>query len=508
MAFFLRATTTRTARRKTLVLAKSGEVEVTKLPAKTRDGVLSAIEQLGNKVTVGDVAAKTGLKLSEAEAGLVALASDTLATLQVSDKGDVVYVFPDNPRAAILAKSFRLRYEPLLKKIQNGFGWLLRVSFGTTLIASLVIVFAAIQVVIATAQNSSENNNRSSSRGMGGMGMGGPRFFFNPMDMFLYSNPSYNRRREKKEGEMNFFEAVFSFVFGDGDPNQMVEETRWAQVGELISSKGGVVAAEQLAPYLEGWPNRDPTSFAGDESFVVEVMQRFDGHPDVDDDGNLLYRFPTLQTTAVDAGQYRFSSREKSGAKYLLEENWQLTLAGPGQKFAAVALGAVNLGGVAFLTYMLGNPEVVRAILYQSQSQGAATALQGVVAITPFLQGYAASFFAIPLWRTVSNKIKNAAIDKRNALRQASAALLQDPDAPLRVKLSNAKKATGKIRVMQDGVVFDSSKDVGDSMVSLDADEGRDFDERLNRQEIRQEKTAEPQGRNFDDRVNRQERKL
>jgi len=150
----------------------------------------------------------------------------------------------------------------------------------------------------------------------------------------------------------------------------------------------------------------------------------------------------------------------------------------------------------------------VRAILYQSQSQGAATALQGVVAITPFLQGYAASFFAIPLWRTVSNKIKNAAIDKRNALRQASAALLQDPDAPLRVKLSNAKKATGKIRVMQDGVVFDSSKDVGDSMVSLDADEGRDFDERLNRQEIRQEKTAEPQGRNFDDRVNRQERKL
>jgi hypothetical protein len=56
---------------------------------------------------------------------------------------------------------------------------------------------------------------------MGGRGMGGPRFFFNPMDMFLYSNPSYNRRREKKEGEMNFFEAVFSFVFGDGDPNQV-----------------------------------------------------------------------------------------------------------------------------------------------------------------------------------------------------------------------------------------------------------------------------------------------
>ena len=85
---------------------------------------------------------------------------------------------------------------------------------------------------------------------------------------------------------------------------------------------------------------------------------------------------------------------------------------------------------------------------------------------------------------------------------------MQDPDAPLRVKLSNAKKAAGKIRVLQNSVVFDSSKDVGDSMVSLDADEGRDFDERLNRQEIRQERKAEPQGLDFDDRVNRQERKL
>jgi hypothetical protein len=32
--------------------------------------------------------------------------------------------------------------------------------------------------------------------------------------------------------EMNFFEAIFSFVFGDGDPNEDYEEKRW----KLVSS--------------------------------------------------------------------------------------------------------------------------------------------------------------------------------------------------------------------------------------------------------------------------------
>jgi hypothetical protein len=63
-------------------------------------------------VTVGDVAAASGLKLADVEDGLRALAADTQATLQVSNAGDVVYVFPSDPRAALLARSWLLRVEP------------------------------------------------------------------------------------------------------------------------------------------------------------------------------------------------------------------------------------------------------------------------------------------------------------------------------------------------------------------------------------------------------------
>ncbi|KAM3752144.1 hypothetical protein ACB098_04G166300 [Castanea mollissima] len=50
---------------------------------------------------------------------------------------------------------------------------------------------------------------------------------------------------------MNSIESIFSFVFGDGDPNQGIEEERWKLIGQYISSNGGVVTAEELAPYLD-----------------------------------------------------------------------------------------------------------------------------------------------------------------------------------------------------------------------------------------------------------------
>ena len=35
-----------------------------------------------------------------------------------------------------------------------------------------------------------------------------------------------------------------------------------------------------------------------DESFVVPALVRFNGHPEVDDAGNLIYTFPDLQASS------------------------------------------------------------------------------------------------------------------------------------------------------------------------------------------------------------------
>ncbi|XP_062028754.1 aspartic proteinase CDR1-like [Rosa rugosa] len=66
----------------------------------------------------------------------------------VSDEGDVLYVFPRDYRAKLVGRSFIMRVEPLLEKEKAGAEYLARVSFGTTLIASIILVFAAILVAL------------------------------------------------------------------------------------------------------------------------------------------------------------------------------------------------------------------------------------------------------------------------------------------------------------------------------------------------------------------------
>ncbi len=64
------------------------------------------------------------------------------------------------------------------------------------------------------------------------------RVWIDPTDLIYIWSPRRYRRRvhdrmEHGEG-MSFLEAVFSFVFGDGDPNEDFEERRWRAVGQHI----------------------------------------------------------------------------------------------------------------------------------------------------------------------------------------------------------------------------------------------------------------------------------
>lgn len=59
-------------------------METDKLPSDVRDRAVEAVDYYGGRVTIGDVASKTGLKLNEAERALQALAADTGGFLEVT----------------------------------------------------------------------------------------------------------------------------------------------------------------------------------------------------------------------------------------------------------------------------------------------------------------------------------------------------------------------------------------------------------------------------------------
>lgn len=97
--------------------------------------------------------------------------------------------------------------------------YILRVSFGTTLLVSVAVVYSAIFVLLSSNK---DDNRRSDSGGGGGMRMG---YGFSPLDMFWYWDPYYYQRSRQRMEEdpyyqMNFLESVFSFVFGERRPNE------------------------------------------------------------------------------------------------------------------------------------------------------------------------------------------------------------------------------------------------------------------------------------------------
>lgn len=60
-----------------------GLVESDKIPTDVRKGAMEAVDECGRRVTVGDVASRAGLKVTEAQKALQALAADTDGFLEV-----------------------------------------------------------------------------------------------------------------------------------------------------------------------------------------------------------------------------------------------------------------------------------------------------------------------------------------------------------------------------------------------------------------------------------------
>ncbi|XP_022925696.1 uncharacterized protein At5g03900-like [Cucurbita moschata] len=422
-------------------------VESDKLPSDVRKRAMEAVDACGGRVTIGDVASRAGLKLNEAQKALQALAADTNGFLEVSDEGDVLYVFPKDYRSKLAAKSFWIKFEPLIEKSKAAAEYLVRVSFGTALIASIVLVYTTI---IALISSRSEEDNRGRR---GRSYDSGFTFYLSPADLFWYWDPYYYRRRrlQTEDNKMNFIESIFSFVFGDGDPNQGIEEERWKLIGQYITSNGGVVTAEELAPYLDVTEGN-----TDDESYILPVLLRFDGQPEIDEEGNILYRFPSLQRTASSqrSGRKEYVGRKWADwvggiEKFFKEKEWVFSKTSYSERAMAIGLGGLNLFGVIVLGAMLKDVAVKPSGLIKFVSD-----------IFPLLQIYAGSFFAIPLVRWFITQKRNAEIGKRNQARQKRAQALELPDVSLRRKLLSARDMAQRTVIGQDRIVYSTDRDL------------------------------------------------
>lgn len=177
--------------------------------------VINAINALGRRVTIADIARDTGLPLSDASDMLNSIAHNTGGQLQVSEKGEVVYTF------------------------HPGFA--------------------------------SDYGNKGSDASLlrGVVQVYNPAIWF---ELLTYATAEVDKNEDEQPSK-GFLVDTFSFVFGQSnlETAYQFEQRRWRLIADVIQNYHGAVTCEQLAPYLDHMP--------GLEEAMLPVLARFHGHP-------------------------------------------------------------------------------------------------------------------------------------------------------------------------------------------------------------------------------------
>ena len=397
--------------------------------------IMQAVEQLGYRVTVGDVATQAGLNVALANQGLLTLASEAGGHLQVSDTGDIIYLFPENFRAILRNKYLQLRLQEWWKKLWGVLFYLIRISFGIFLIVSIALITITIILIITAANSDRDSDNR------GGDFSGG--FFYFP-DLFWYLSPDYDtrqRQRRREKSNLNFFEAVFSFLFGDGNPNANLEERRWQEIATVIRNNQGAVVAEQIAPYLDDIPEGSARDY---EDYMLPVLTRFNGQPKVSPDGQIVYYFPELQVSAGKKHRQPLSA-------YLEEFPWRFSAATSGQILLSAGLGIANFVGALVLGSLL------RDGMIAAQIGGLVAFVQGIYWL---LLAYGTGFLVVPLIRYFWIQWRNSKISERNRDRLSWARQLASADSALQQKIAYAQQFAAEKVLGEEDLVYSTETDL------------------------------------------------
>ncbi|WP_017314395.1 hypothetical protein [Mastigocladopsis repens] len=418
--------------------------------------IMQAVEQLGYRVTVGDVATQAGLNVMQANQGLLALASDVGGHLQVSNTGDIVYLFPKNLRSILRNKYLQLRLQEWWKKVWGVLFYLIRISFGIFLIVSIALITISIILIISAVNSDRDGDNR-------GVNFSGGFFFF--PDLFWYLSPDYDtrqRERRREKSNLNFFESVFSFLFGDGNPNNNLEERRWQEIATVIRNNQGAIVAEQIAPYLDNIGEGYTREY---EDYMLPVLTRFNGQPKVSPQGQIVYYFPELQVSAA-------KKRRQSLSAYLKELPWRFSAANSGQIMLSAGLGIANFVGALVLLSLLRDGTVA------AQIGGLVAFVQGIYWL---LLAYGTGFLVVPLVRYFWIQWRNSKIAKRNRERLFWANLLASADAQLQQKIAYAQQFAAEKVLGNEDLVYSSETDLLEQEIEHSQQIDAEWQKRLSR---------------------------
>jgi hypothetical protein len=367
--------------------------------AEVQPDVLKALRSLGGRGTVGDVVSSVGLPRDEVEGTLKSLLESHQGHLEVSESGELVYLFD--------RKLIRRDQVPLIDRLKRAAKRGLTGAFKAWIVTMLVVyfvVFVVLVVAALVAMMSRGGNDRRSGGGLGRGGGGRGGHFHLPSFWLWYyiwtprwriGSPYYGRRWEatiEKDSRPPFYKKVFAFVFGPDRPKPTQKQLDRSTL-RLIRARRGALTTAELVEHTAL-----PVPAAEEE--MGRLIGSYAGEPTVSADGELVYAFPELMTSAHGP----VTAREPNPAWMRME--YPLELTGNEKKHDAVIIGMNGFSLVAATT--------APWFIFPQLGIGGTAAFVGLVLI-PVV--FSVLFFSVPLLRVLGVRRENRARKARNVRR-------------------------------------------------------------------------------------------
>jgi len=381
-------------------------------------------------LTVADAAAKSGLALRDAEAGLTWLSSEYRGQLRVTADGDLVHVFPTGWSRPWVARDARKK---LVSAVGRGVMGALRFfvrAWVTIVLVGYAAIFLALIIGMTFAQQNSDSRDRRGGLPGGALAymflrvLGDALFWtFHPWSPFSVYNTGYGWddgraarparqvRRNPAEPKVPLYERVNRFFFGPSLPPEDPRESERLVLAAIRAGKGRIGLADVMR--VTGLPRElaDP--------MMARLMLDYEGDVDVSEDGGIVYRFEKIRRTAAEdvggAGGAGTSDAEPPPAWARVRPMPPLTGNSAGANLAIFGLNAFNLlmGGWAIENGM--TIERITHLFDRVPYHVVGTGIPVALGLVPLV--FSALLFLLPIGRAAARPAKvRAATEEKGRL--------------------------------------------------------------------------------------------
>jgi len=310
----------------------------------------------------------------------------------------VVYLFD--------RKLIRRNRVPPIQRLKSAAKRVLTGVFKAWIVTMLVVyfvVFVALVVAALIAMMSRGGDRRSGGSWGRGAGRHRGHFHFPSFWLWYYiwtprwrlGSPYYGRRWEatlEKDSRPPFYKKVFAFVFGPDRPKPTRKQLDRSTLRLIRARRGALTTAELIEHTAMGMPEA--------EEEMGRLLGSYAGEPTVSADGELVYAFPELMTSAHGP----VTAREPNPAWMRMEYPMELT--GNEKKHDAVIIG---MNG-----FTLAAGATAPWFIFPQLGIGGTAAFVGLV-LVPVI--FSVLFFSVPLLRVLGVRKENRTRKARNVRR-------------------------------------------------------------------------------------------